>query len=71
MEVDGVYIILENSGGPIDSHFVPHIDEFEPDLNKALVAKLREWELAEGDTIKFREGRAGLTVDQLRSHLFA
>jgi hypothetical protein len=73
MEADGIYIILENVGGPIDKVFVPVLDGEEPDLEVELVKAIQDnhWTFAEGDTIKFREGRQGLTVDQLRSHLYA
>jgi hypothetical protein len=73
MEVDGIYIILENVGGPIDSHFVPVLEGEEPELEVELVRAIQDnhWIFNEGDTIKFREGRQGLTLDQLRSHLYA
>jgi hypothetical protein len=73
MHVDGVYIILEGPGGPLDQHFVPVLEGEEADLEVELVRAIQDkhWIFNEGDTIKFREGRAGLTVDQLRSHLYA
>lgn len=69
----GVHIILENSGGPIDSHFVPVFDGEEPDLEVELVRAIQDkhWIFNEGDTIKFREGEQGVTLDQLRSQLYA
>lgn len=71
----GIWIILENVGGPIDSHFVPYVDGAgdEPDLEFALVQAIQDnhWIFRDGDTIKFREGESEQTLSQLGGRSFA
>lgn len=69
----GTWIILENIGGPIDSHFVPQVEGEEPDLEVELVRAIqsKHWIFSEGDTIKFREGESESTLYDLRGRSFA
>ena len=69
----GTWIILENVGGPIDSHFVPEVDGEEPDLEVELVKVIQDkhWLFNEGDTIKFREGESEDTLFNMGGQAFA